>query len=66
MLQRAVFSLRLLPYDDQIQVIVAGAVSRQTVHMNHIGKQVQLSPVQHPTKNQQSINQKLAGDHEKW
>jgi len=51
MLQRAVFSLCLLPNDDQIQVIMAGAVTWQAVHMNHIGKQVQLSPVHYNTRN---------------
>lgn len=45
MLQRAIFSLCLLTDDDQIQVIVSGAVTWQAVYMNHIGKQVQLSPV---------------------
>lgn len=59
MLKRAVFSLSLLPYDHQIQVIVAGAVSRKALHVNHIGKQIQLSPA---TKNEHLIQQNLAGE----
>ena len=47
-LQRAVFSLCLLADDDHVQVVVACAVPRQTLHMNHIGKQVQLSPADKP------------------
>lgn len=43
-LQRAVLALRLLTDDDQVQVVVAGAVARQAVYMNHISKQVQFAP----------------------
>lgn len=44
MLQGAVLPLRLLTNDDQVQVVVAGAVTRQAVHMNHVSKQVQFTP----------------------
>lgn len=44
MLQGAVLALRLFPDDDQVQVVVASAVARQAVHMNHISKQVQFTP----------------------
>lgn len=43
-LQRAVLSLGLLSDNDQVQVVVAGAIARQAVHVNHIGKQVQSTP----------------------
>lgn len=44
MLQRAVLPLSLFTDDDKVQIVVASAVARQTVHMNHISKQVQFTP----------------------
>jgi len=43
-LQGAVLALGLFADDDQVQVVVAGAVARQAVHMHHVSKQVQLTP----------------------
>lgn len=43
-LQGAVLPLGLFANDDQVQVVVASAVARQAVHMNHISKQVQFTP----------------------
>lgn len=43
-LQGAVLPLGLFTNDDQVQVVVASAVARQAVHMNHISKQVQFTP----------------------
>lgn len=40
MLQGAVLSFSLFADYDEIQVIVASAVARQAVHMNHIRKKV--------------------------
>jgi hypothetical protein len=45
-LQRAVLSLSLLSDDDQVQVVVAGAVAGQAVHVHHVRKQVQPTPEQ--------------------
>lgn len=44
MLQRAVLPLRLLPNDNQVQVVVASAVALQAVHVHHISKEVQFTP----------------------
>ena len=44
MLQGAVLPLSLFTDDDQVQVVVASAVARKAVHMNHISKQVQFTP----------------------
>lgn len=43
-LKGAVLPLGLFADDDQVQVVVASAVARQAVHMNHISKQVQFTP----------------------
>jgi len=42
--QGAVLALGLLADDDQVQIVVASAVARQAVHMDHISKQVQFTP----------------------
>ncbi len=44
-LQGAVLSFGLFADDDQIQVVVASAVARQAVDVDHISKQVQFTPV---------------------
>lgn len=46
MLQGAVLSFGLFTNYDEVQVIVASAVARQAVHMNHICKKVQFTPVE--------------------
>lgn len=46
MLQGAVLSFSLFADYDEVQVIVASAVARQAVHMNHIRKKVQFTPVE--------------------
>lgn len=43
-LQGAVFPLCLFADDDQVQVVVASAVARQAVDVNHVSKQVQFTP----------------------
>lgn len=43
MLQGAVLPLSLFTDDDKVQVVVASAVSRQAVHMNHVSKQIQFT-----------------------
>lgn len=45
-LQGAVLPFGLFADDDQVQVVVASAVAWQAVHMNHIGKQVQFTPLE--------------------
>ncbi len=40
MLQTAVLSLRVLPYDHDVNVLVAGLDSREGLAMHHIGIQV--------------------------
>ena len=44
MLQRAVLSFCLFTDDDQVQVVVARAVTRQAIHMYHVCKKVQFTP----------------------
>ena len=42
--QGAVLPLSLFTDDDQVQVVVASAVARKAVHMNHISEEVQFTP----------------------
>lgn len=44
MFQRAVLPLCLLPNDNQVQVVVASAVTLQAIYMHHIRKEVQFTP----------------------
>lgn len=44
MFQRTVLPLCLLPYDNQVQVVVASAVTLQAIYMHHICKEVQFTP----------------------
>lgn len=44
MFQWAVLPLCLLPNDNQVQVVVASAVTLQAIYMHHIRKEVQFTP----------------------
>lgn len=46
MFQRAVLSLSLFTDDDKVQIVVPSAVAWKAVHVDHISKQVQFTPVE--------------------